>query len=125
ERREVRAVRVVIALECRPRRVDEEGRQSENNNDRLDPPRISPRGLPKPTNGQPDRCSRCGHDTDPRWTPNELIAERAADPWVRRRRTREAITITSPAADFKQAVSLSFSLAHSWIGREVWSVAGH
>src|SRR5262249_27508045 len=48
ERRQVRPERVVVALEGGPRRVDDERRESEEDNDRLDPPRVAARGTTEP-----------------------------------------------------------------------------
>src|SRR5262249_638197 len=47
ERREVRAELEVIALKRRPRCVNDEYGESEENRQRLDPPEVAPRGLPE------------------------------------------------------------------------------
>ncbi len=119
KRREVRAVRVMSVLERRPRRVDEERRQSQHDDRRLDPPRVAPRRLSKPTNRQPDRCSRCRHDTDPRGHRlNRSPMTHAADPGSRRR--VPAITITVAVPLFKVAEHARLLRARDssrWSGR--------
>src|SRR4029077_12085581 len=65
ERREVAAVRVVISLECRPRAVDAERRQSQEHEQRLRPPGIATLGLSEPAHRQGNGCGHGGHASDP------------------------------------------------------------
>src|SRR6202049_2376046 len=65
ERGEVRSVSVMLTLKRRPRRVDDEGRESQKHEQRLDPPDVAPHRFAKPRLGKPDRCTRYGHATYP------------------------------------------------------------
>src|SRR5438094_284176 len=52
ERRDVRTEAIVIALECRPRRVHDERGESDEDEERLDPPRVTSRGVTEPRRDQ-------------------------------------------------------------------------
>src|SRR5438034_11443384 len=67
ERREIRSPIIVVALKGRPCRVDDEPTETQENQQRLYPPRVAPLGLPKATPG--GQCSRLPHDRIP---PNLL-----------------------------------------------------
>src|SRR5262249_7635360 len=55
-------------LKGRPRRIDEEGRQAEEHDERLDPPAVSPRGLTESAAEGLYLYSRCGHVNAPNIT---------------------------------------------------------
>src|SRR5206468_1985143 len=73
ERREIRSPIIVVALKGRPRRIDDEPTETQENQQRLYPPRVAPLGLPKATLG--GQCSRLPHDRVP---PKVLLLLRAA-----------------------------------------------
>jgi hypothetical protein len=87
----------VLALKRRPCRVEEEGRQSEEYDQWLDPPGVAAAGFAKPAHGQPDGCSQCRHATDPEWRAFRASAVAAGTTLT----AESALTITAPAEDFK------------------------
>ena len=93
KRREIWSERVVIALECRPRRVDEKRRETQEHEQWLDPPGVAARGFPKPAHCHADGRSQCGHATDPRMNTRKQIATSTPIPGVRRCRRRRELTV--------------------------------
>jgi hypothetical protein len=61
ERGEVRSERVVFPLKRRPGGVQDEGRESEENRQRLHPPEVPPHRVAERTPSDQGRCTRHGH----------------------------------------------------------------